>query len=161
LAVGVVMSFGFVDRELLVPLQQTLGGGTAPVLVGGLAGLLLAYFVRFLAVAMGPVQSSIERVRPSVPEAAKMLGASPWRLISRIYLPMLRPGVLTAMLLVLVDVMKEMPATLMLRPFGWDTLAVRIFEMTAEGEWERAAVPALTLVLAGLMPVVVLISRSR
>jgi iron(III) transport system permease protein len=74
---------------------------------------------------------------------------------------MLRPGVLTAMLLVLVDVMKEMPATLMLRPFGWDTLAVRIFEMTAEGEWERAAVPALTLILAGLIPVVVLISRSR
>ncbi|CAH0992865.1 hypothetical protein SIN8267_03002 [Sinobacterium norvegicum] len=161
LAVGVVMSFGFIDRELLVPLQQALGGGTAPVLVGGLAGLLLAYFVRFLAVAMGPVQSSIERVRPSVPEAAKLLGANSWRLIGRIYLPMLRPGVLTAMLLVLVDVMKEMPATLLLRPFGWDTLAVRIFEMTAEGEWERAAVPAVTLVLAGLIPVIVLISRSR
>ncbi|ROR98853.1 iron(III) transport system permease protein [Sinobacterium caligoides] len=161
LAVGVVLCFGYLDRQWLVPLQQWLGGGTAPVLMGGLVGLLLAYLVRFLAVALGPVQSSIERVRPSIPEAARSLGCSQWRLLFRIYLPMLRPGILTALLLVLVDVMKEMPATLLLRPFGWDTLAVRIFEMTAEGEWQRAAIPALTLVLVGLLPVVVVIRRAR
>jgi len=78
----------------------------------------------------------------------------------RIYLPLLRPGLFTAGLLVLVDVMKEMPATMLLRPFGWDTLAVRIYEMTSEGEWERAALPAITLILIGLMPVIILVRRS-
>ena len=73
---------------------------------------------------------------------------------------MLRPGLLTGALLVLVEVMKEMPATLLLRPFGWGTLAVRIFEMTSEGEWQRAALPALTLVLVGLVPVILLVRRS-
>ena len=74
---------------------------------------------------------------------------------------MLRPGVFTALVLVFVDVMKEMPATLLLRPFGWDTLAVRIFEMTAEGQWEMAALPSLALVLAGLVPVMLSIRASR
>jgi iron(III) transport system permease protein len=69
--------------------------------------------------------------------------------------------VLSALLLVLIDVMKEMPATLLLRPFGWDTLAVRIFEMTSEGEWSRAALPALTLVIVGLLPVYLLMRRTR
>ena len=73
---------------------------------------------------------------------------------------MLRPGLLTAAVLVLVDVMKEMPATLLLRPFGWDTLAVRVYEMTSEGEWQRAALPALTLVVVGLVPVVLALRQS-
>ena len=81
-------------------------------------------------------------------------------MLRRLYLPLLRPGLLTALLLVLVDVMKEMPATLLLRPFGWDTLAVRIYEMTSEGEWERAALPSVTLILAGLLPVILLVRRS-
>jgi iron(III) transport system permease protein len=72
----------------------------------------------------------------------------------------MRPGLLTAMLLVLVDTMKEMPATLLMRPFGWDTLAVRIYEMTSEGEWERAALPAITLVLVGLLPVILLVRKT-
>ena len=74
---------------------------------------------------------------------------------------MLSPGVLTALVLVWVDVMKEMPATLLLRPFGWDTLAVRIFELTSEGEWQRAGLPGLTLVLVGILPVMLLIQRSH
>jgi len=74
---------------------------------------------------------------------------------------MLQPGLFTAALLVLVDVMKEMPATLLLRPFGWDTLAVRIYELTSEGEWERAAFPALVLVLVGLLPVLFLARSAR
>ena len=131
-----------------------------PVLSGSLAALLLAYLVRFLAVANGPVGSALERLRPSVVEAARGLGARGLDLARRIYLPLLRPGLLTAALLVLVEVMKEMPATLLLRPFGWDTLAVRIFEFTSEGEWQRAALPAVTLVLAGLGPVIWLSRRS-
>jgi iron(III) transport system permease protein len=77
-----------------------------------------------------------------------------------VILPLLRPGMVTALLLVLVEVMKEMPATLLLRPFGGDTLAVRIYELTSEGEWERAALPSLTLVLAGLLPVLLLVRRT-
>ena len=73
---------------------------------------------------------------------------------------MLRQGMATAALLVFVDVMKEMPITLMTRPFGWDTLAVRVFEMTAEGHWERAATPAIGIVLVGLLPVILLIRKS-
>ena len=81
-------------------------------------------------------------------------------LFFKVYLPLLVPGALSAALLVFVDVLKEMPATLLMRPFGWDTLAVRVFEMTSEGEWARASLPALTLVLVGLLPVIGLIRRS-
>jgi len=77
-----------------------------------------------------------------------------------VHLPLLRGGFLTAMTLVFVDVMKEMPITLMTRPFGWDTLSVRIFEMTSEGEWERAALPALVLVMAGFLPIMLLTKHA-
>jgi len=116
--------------------------------------------IRFMAVAYGPLEGSLARIRPSLPEASRSLGAGGLRLFGRVYLPLLLPGVLSAALLVFVDVLKEMPATLLMRPFGWDTLAVRIFEMTSEGEWARASLPALTLVLVGLLPVVGLIRRS-
>src|SRR5690606_12138930 len=105
--------------------------------------------------------TAFERVRPRLIDAARTLGASPAETVRRIYLPLLTPGVLTALLLVLIDVMKEMPATLLLRPFGWDTLSVRIYEMTAEGEWARAALPSLSLILAGLLPVYLLMRRTR
>jgi iron(III) transport system permease protein len=82
-------------------------------------------------------------------------------MLRRIHLPMLKGGIFTAATLVFVDVMKEMPITLMTRPFGWDTLAVRIFEMTSEGEWEQAALPAVVLVLAGLLPLIFLMRQSE
>ena len=109
---------------------------------------------------LSPVENALQQVRPSLVEAARTLGASASDVGRRIYLPMMLPGLFTALLLVGIDVMKEMPATLLLRPFGWDTLAVRIYELTAEGEWQRAAAPSLTLVLLGLVPVIVL-SRRR
>lgn len=160
LAVGIMMAFTGMDN-FIVSVAHTVGIDDAGPLFGGtIAALLLAYLVRFLAVAFGPLDSGLERIRPSLPEAARSLGAKFRELLFRLYLPLLRPGLLTALLLVLVDVMKEMPATLLLRPFGWDTLAVRIYEMTSEGEWERAALPAITLVLLGLLPVIVLVRRS-
>ena len=122
--------------------------------------LLLAYLIRFMAVAFGPLESALARIRPSLPQASRSLGVGGPALFFRIYLPLLLPGTLSAALLVFVDVLKEMPATLLMRPFGWDTLSVRIFEMTSEGEWARAALPALTLVLVGLLPVILLIRRS-
>jgi len=94
-------------------------------------------------------------------EAAKSLGAKPARVLRQIYIPLLKPGLLTALIIVFVDVMKEMPATLIMRPFGWDTLAVRVYQMTAEGQWERAALPSVTLILLGLIPVFLLIRSSR
>jgi iron(III) transport system permease protein len=82
-------------------------------------------------------------------------------LLGRVHLPILRPAILTAALLVFVDIMKELPITLMTRPFGWDTLAVRVFQLTTEGEWERAALPAIAIVVAGLLPVILLSRRRR
>lgn len=160
LAVGVMMSFAGIDNALNASWRLAGGGSLGPILGGSVAALLLAYLVRFLAVANGPVGSALDRLRPSVIEAARNLGARGLDLARRVYLPLLRPGLLTAALLVLVEVMKEMPATLLLRPFGWETLAVRVFEFTSEGDWQRAALPAVTLVLAGLGPVIWLARRS-
>ncbi|MGH8353691.1 MAG: ABC transporter permease [Pseudomonas sp.] len=160
LAVALMLAFSYLDRELVIPLASWLGGAAKPLLLGSLAALLLAYLVRFMAVAYGPLESSLARIRPSLPEASRSLGVGGAQLFFRVYLPLLVPGTLSAALLVFVDVLKEMPATLLMRPFGWDTLAVRVFEMTSEGEWARAALPALTLVLVGLLPVILLIRRS-
>jgi iron(III) transport system permease protein len=159
---GTVLAVGF-----FVPvawfsqvLTRTLGGEVTIALQGGLAVILLAYLARFLAVAHGPVESSLLRIRPSLEEAARGMGVTGWRMLGRVHLPILQPAILTAALLVFVDIMKELPITLMTRPFGWDTLAVRVFQLTTEGEWQRAALPALVIVLAGLVPVI-LLSRRR
>lgn len=156
LAVAVMLVFTWVDNAM-VSLFGLGGGGW---LAGSLVALLLAYSIRFMAVAFSSVDAAVEQIRPSIPEAARCLGAGQGRLLREVYLPMLRPGLFAGALLVCVDVMKEMPATLLMRPFGWDTLAVRIFELTSEGEWERAALPAVTLVLVGLLPVIFLVRRS-
>lgn len=160
LAVGIMLCFTWLDQGVDALAQGWFGVSTGLLLSGSVAALLFAYLVRFLAVAHGPVDSSMERIKPSIHQAARSLGATHREILRRIYLPMLRPGLLAAALLVFVDVMKEMPATLLLRPFDWDTLAIRVFEMTSEGEWERAALPALTLVLVGLVPVAMLVRRS-
>ncbi|WP_312289948.1 ABC transporter permease, partial [Stutzerimonas nitrititolerans] len=160
LAVSIMLAFSYLDRELVIPLSGWLGGAGKPILLGSIGALLLAYLIRFMAVAFGPLESSLARIRPSLPQASRSLGVGGPRLFFRVYLPLLLPGTLSAALLVFVDVLKEMPATLLMRPFGWDTLAVRIFEMTSEGEWARAALPALSLVLVGLLPVILLICRS-
>ena len=160
LAVAIMLAFSYLDRELVIPLSGWLGGAGKPILLGSLSALLLAYLVRFMAVAFGPLENSLARVRQSLPEASRSLGVGGIGLFLRVYLPLLLPGALSAALLVFVDVLKEMPATLLMRPFGWDTLSVRVFEMTSEGEWARAALPALTLVMVGLLPVILLIRRS-
>lgn len=161
LAVGIMFAFSFADNQLLVPLQGWLGiEEPRPWLLGSLFALLLAYLIRFMAVASGPLDTALARIRPALPEAAHSLGHSGFSVFWRVYLPLLVPGLLSAGLLVFVDVLKEMPATLLMRPFGWDTLAVRIHSLTAEGDWPRAALPAITLVATGLLPVIVLIRRS-
>ena len=156
LAVGVVTVLGGLDGSF-----RSLTGGEGLWLQGTVLALLLGYVARFLAVAYGPVQGGFARIRPALEEAARSLGLAPRAVLWRLHLPLLGAGVGTALLLVFVDVMKEMPITLMTRPFGWDTLAVRVFEMTAEGEWQRAALPALAIVVAGLLPVALLTWRME
>lgn len=137
------------------------GEGTVIALQSGLAVVLLAYLARFLAVAHGPIDSALLRISPNVEDAARGMGVGGLRLLQRVHAPILQPAIVTALLLVFVDVMKELPITLMTRPFGWDTLAVRVFQLTTEGEWQRAALPALAIVLAGLLPVALLSRRQR
>lgn len=149
LAVAIMLGFTGLDRI----------AGTA--LAGGLAALLLAYLVRFLRVAWGPLEGVAARFRPEYIEVARSLGIGRLQRWWRVALPLLRPGLATAFLLAAVEIAKEMPATLMLRPFGWETLAIRIFELTTEGQWERAALPALVLVALGAIPAILLIRHSR
>lgn len=151
LAVGAFIPIAWLDNQLIA-----MGWVQSPILQGSLLVMLLAYLVRFLAVAHSPIENQMHRITRSVDEAAHSLGVSGFRLIARVHIPMLSGSLLTAAALVFVDVMKEMPITLMTRPFGWDTLAVRVFEMTSGGEWNRAALPAVALVLAGLAPVILL-----
>ncbi|MEO0347331.1 MAG: iron ABC transporter permease [Pseudomonadota bacterium] len=134
--------------------------GVTITLTGTLAVMLLAYAARFMAVAYGPLGSAFERITPRIDDAARGLGATGVRLLTRVHIPILRGGIATAALLVFVDVMKELPITLITRPFNWDTLAVRVFNMTVEGEWERAAIPAIAIVCAGLVPVLWLHRRT-
>ncbi|KZE33913.1 ABC transporter permease [Crenobacter luteus] len=160
LAVGVFVPVAWFDNWLIARFGAALPEGTTAVLKGTLVVMLLAYTARFLAVGHSALDAAMHRITPSQEEAARMLGYSGWRLAARLYLPLLTGGMLTAMLMVFVDVMKEMPITLMTRPFDWDTLAVRIFNLTAEGQWDRAALPSIAIVLAGLLPVI-LLSRQK
>ena len=116
---------------------------------GSVALLLFAYVSRFMAIAFNSTSASSEQIKPVFEQSARLLGSSRMRLIREIYLPMMTPGILAGGLLVAVDVMKELPATYLLRPFGWDTLAIRVFELSSEGLYDRAAIPALIMVFLG------------
>jgi iron(III) transport system permease protein len=156
LAVGIFVAVAWLDRNLLQLLQPLIEIEAGMLLQGSVVIMLVGYVVRFMAVGYNPVDSAMQRMPPSLDDVSRTLGVSHLTMLRRVHAPILRGGIVTAAILVFVDVMKEMPITLMTRPFGWDTLAVRIFEMTSEGEWERAALPAVTLVLAGLIPIIFL-----
>jgi iron(III) transport system permease protein len=160
IAVGVLIPLAFVDRALSAWLQAGWGIRSGLLLTGSLAGLIFAYLTRFLAVSTQTVEASLVKVTPSMDMAGRSLGAGPWRVLRRIHLPLIRGGLCTAAILVFVDVMKEMPATLLLRPFGYETLAVRVWQLTSEALWEAAALPALTIVAGGMLPVLVLVRSS-
>jgi len=113
--------------------------------------LLYAYLTRFIAVAIGPIEGALEGVHPSYVDAAQTLGAGKIKIALQIYLPLIAPGIAVAFLLVAVDVIKELPATYLLRPFGWETLSIRIYEMASEGLYEQAAFPSLLLILISML----------
>ncbi|WP_236822470.1 iron ABC transporter permease [Andreprevotia sp. IGB-42] len=160
LSVGVFIPIAWLDNVLLAWLAP-LGYHDIAIFKGTVAVLLLALAARFFAVAFQPIDSGLQRISRSQEEAARSLGLTSRAVIWRLHLPLLKSSLLSAALLVFVDVMKEMPITLLTRPFGWDTLAIRVFEMTSEGMWDRAALPSLIIVLAGLLPVLLLIRQSE
>jgi iron(III) transport system permease protein len=117
-----------------------------------------------MALANGAVESGLARVTPNMDAAARTLGEGPWGVLTRVHLPLIRGGVLAGAILVFVEVLKELPATILLRPFNFQTLATRTYEYASEERIAEAALPALTIVLAGIIPVIILsraIQRSR
>ncbi len=160
IAVGVLVPLAFVDRTLDEFLRATWGISSGLLLTGSMITLIFAYLVRFLAVSFHTVEASLVKVTPNMDMAGRSLGVGKGGVLWRIHLPLIRGALSTAALLVFVDVMKEMPATLLLRPFGYETLAVRVWQLTSESFWEAAALPALTIVAAGILPVMLMVAGS-
>ena len=154
-AVAVYVPLAWLDHRI----DDATGAGL--LITGTAAGLVLAYVVRFHGLALFSVQSRMGRIDPSLDEAARSLGADRGRLLADVHLPLLWPGIATAGLLVFVEVMKELPATALLRPLGGDTLAIAVWEATKDSRFEVAALPALLIVAVGLVPVVLAIRLSR
>jgi iron(III) transport system permease protein len=161
LAVGIFMPVAWGDNLLRNIINYLFNLDPGPLLQGTILVMLGAYLVRFLAVCFGSVDSAMQNIKPSLDEASAILGKTGRQTLRMIHFPLLRKGLLTALVLALVDVIKEMPITLMTRPFGWDTLAVKIYELTSEGEWIRASLPGFYLVLAGIIPVFILINQME
>lgn len=163
-AVGALLPLAWIDHRIDDFARSVFGVSTGLIVTGGIAALVFAYLVRFLAVSMNAVDAAFVRVTGHIDDAARALGAAPARVLGRIHLPMLRGGLLTATLLVFVDTMKELPATLILRPFDVNTLAVRAYELASDERLADAATPALAIVAVGLVPVVLLsraVTRGR
>jgi len=160
---GTVLAVGFFVPVAALSrfLNSQLATSSTIALQSGLVVILLAYMSRYLAVAFGPVESALQRIPPNQEDASRGLGVYGFAMLRKLHLPIIRPAMFTAVLLVFVDVMKELPITLMTRPFGWDTLAVRVFQLTTEGEWQRAALPALAIVIVGLLPVMILTAQRN
>ena len=164
LAVGVMVPFGWLDNTVDAWARDNLGVSTGLVLSGTMFAVLFAYVVRFLAVSFGAIEASLAKVTPHMDQAARSLGASPAATLRRVHLPLIRGSMLTAALLVFVDAMKELPMTLMLRPFGFQSLATYVYQYAGDEQIERAALAALAIVAAGILPVIALslaIARSR
>ena len=159
IAVGVMLPMAWIDNSVDSWMRAQFGISTGLLLSGTLVALVSAYLVRFLAVSLQTVEAGLGKIKQTIDESARTLGSPPSQVLSRIHLPMLKGSLLTAVLLVFVDVMKELPATLVLRPFNFNTLAVRAFELASDERLMDSASAALTIVLAGIIPVI-LLSRS-
>lgn len=164
IAVGVLMHLGWIDTRLDAFLDDVFGISPGLLLSGTIVGLVFAYLVRFLAVAFGGIEASLAKITSSMDEASRSLGRRSLATLLQVHVPLLRGSLLTAGLLVFVDVMKELPATLIVRPFNFDTLAVRVYRLASDERLMEAAPGALAIALVGLIPVLVLsweISRTR
>ncbi len=161
LAIGLLTPLGALDNLLGEWLEWLGHGGAGLLLLGSGAALIYAYSARFLAVATGGIESGLGRITPSLDHAARTLGQSEGGVLRRIHLPLIRPALAAAGLLVFVDCMKELPATLLLRPLNVETLATRLYAEAARGTYEEGVIAALIIVAVGLIPVVMLARVGR
>jgi iron(III) transport system permease protein len=164
IAVGILIPVTTLDKAIATWAKSVFNSSPGLLISGTITALVFAYLVRFLAVALGSVESGLDKIRPNLDDAARSLGYSPTRTLLKIHTPLMTSSLLTAVMLVFVDVMKELPATLVMRPFNFDTLAVRVYQYASDERLAEAAAPALTILLVGLVPVVLLswqISRSH
>lgn len=159
IAVGILVPLAAFDNALDAWLKSSFGFGSGLLLTGSVAALLYAFLVRYFAVAQQPIEAGLARITPAMDASARSLGAAPLEAFRRVHLPLLAPSVAAGALLVFVDVMKELPATLVLRPFNFDTLAVIAYQFAADERLGEAALPSLTIVAAGVLPVM-LLSRA-
>ncbi len=154
-AIGVLLVLAGLDRAL-----DAVGLGVPGLAVtGSVLGLVYAYAVRFLALGIGSVGASLSKVPVDLTDSARVLGAPPRRILRRIHLPLTSSGLVVALLLVAVEALKELPIVLLLRPFGFDTLSVWVWQLASDSRWESAALPALTIVVVSLVPVALLFRR--
>jgi iron(III) transport system permease protein len=152
IAVGVLAPVAWLDGVLATAAEWLLGERLGLVLTGSAAAVLFAYAVRFLAVGYQTTEAALARIPPSLDEAARSLGVTMRTALRRVHVPLMRGGILSALTLIWVETIKELPATLLLRPFGIKTLAIEVWERTSESLWAEAALPALAIVAVGLVP---------
>lgn len=156
IAVGVLLPFAWLDNFIDDFLQQTFNISSGLIITGTLAALVFAHVVRFLAIGLNAVDASLEKIHHSVDDAAQLLGHKAFNRFAHIHFPLIRSGMLTATLLVFVEVIKELPATLVLRPFNFNTLAVRTYELASDERLADAACSAILIVAVSIMPILVL-----
>ncbi|MDV6316890.1 iron ABC transporter permease [Idiomarina sp. HP20-50] len=161
IAVGLLSPLSWLDKQIISISQWLFEFNPGLLFSGTVVALLFAYSVRFLSVSLQTVNSGLEQITPQMDDSARTLGASGKRILWRVHLPLLRSPLLAALILVLVDVMKELPATLVLRPFDFNTLAVRAFEMASDERLSDAGPPALMIVAVGIIPVIMLSRALR
>jgi iron(III) transport system permease protein len=159
IAIGTLIPLAAFDNALDGWLRAAFGISTGLLLTGSIVALVFAYLVRFMAMSLGNIEAGFAKIRPSLDDAASVLGSSVWARLKRLHIPLLGPAMGSAAILIFVDTMKELPATLVLRPFNFDTLAVRIYDLARDERYAEAALPALVLVLVGLIPVYILTRR--
>ena len=156
---GLILAVGMV--QLLVYVDNNFLDSTGIVLTGSIFGLLLAYIIKSYALANSSIESGYERITSSMDDSSKLLGSTGWSMLARVHLPLLKTSFLTAALLVMSEVVKELPATLILRPFNFETLAVSTYIYAAEERMFQAASPAIAIVLIGLIPIIFLSKMIR
>lgn len=164
IAVGILIPVAGLDNAIDGWMRGAFGLSTGLLLTGTIAALVYAYLVRFLAVSLQTVEASLAKISPSVDAAGRCLGAGPAGLLGRVHVPLMWGSLLSAGLLVFVDVMKELPATLIMRPFNFDTLAVQAYHLASDERLAEASTAALAIVAVGLLPVILLsrtIARAR
>jgi iron(III) transport system permease protein len=159
LAVGVIVPLAGFDNWLDSLMRDYFGFSSGLLLSGSAFALIFAYTVRFLAVSAGSVESALQKITPSMDMASRSMGHTPGKTLVKVHLPMLRGTLVTAALVVFVDSMKELPATLILRPFNFETLATYVYQFASDEKLFHSALPALIIVLAGIIPII-LMSRS-